>query len=310
MRIGGGEGEVKIFLDGDEKFPTICGTGTEDYIGQSWGLQDAAYLYGGTPLREAELFTMYRWHLPDPVYFKKDIRVTIQQIGASSEKGYFERRDDWSATAFWYESIPSAKLLKLLPYEKRIENLITEPSEPHRPDRQEVLSVGEFQKIYDPSVGESEKWYINDHCFIPDAEGTWHLFGITHEEPASPSEEDNFAHATANSLTQHQWAKNPFALTVDENRGETHLWAPYVVSCNGSYYMYYCAGGGDNSKYKINLAVSKDLYNWQRHEANPMIVDGLRRGAIHIYCVTVTNGLCTTPLPMIPKGANMWSVPG
>ena len=224
-----GEGEVKIYLDGDEQFPTICGTGTEDYIGQSWGLQRTSYLYSGTPLWEDDLFTMYRWHLKDPVYWKKDIRVTIQQIGASAKRGYFDRQDDWSVATFWYEAKPSAPLEPLIAYAKRIEDLIDEPSEPHRPKQPDVVTAGEFKRIYDPSAGEAEKWYINDHCFIADQAGGWHLFGITHQEPASPSEEDNLAHATADSLGQQQWVKKAFALSVDEQWGEKHLWAPYVV---------------------------------------------------------------------------------
>jgi predicted GH43/DUF377 family glycosyl hydrolase len=101
-----------------------------------------------------------------------------------------------------------------------------------------------------------------------------HLFGITHEEPMKPHDEDYFAHATSPTLTG-VWKKEPFALAVDESKGERHLWAPHVVYHNGLYYMYYCAGsekGG--STYKINLATSKNLFDWQRHPANPMVVDG------------------------------------
>jgi beta-fructofuranosidase len=138
----------------------------------------------------------------------------------------------------------------------------------------ESIKVGEFFRIYDPSIGEPNKWYINDHCFIRDSNGTWHLFGITHMEPALPMDEDNFAHATAQSLTQKGWKKEPFALSVDPKKGEVHLWAPYVIRHEGLYYMFYCAGDKNNRKYKINLATSKDLYLWERHPANPMVVDG------------------------------------
>src|SRR5262249_21309677 len=63
------------------------------------------------------------------------------------------------------------------------------------------FTVGPFAKLYDPSVGESQKWYINDHCFIEAHDGTWHLFGITHPEPAAPMDEKFFAHATTPTLT-------------------------------------------------------------------------------------------------------------
>ncbi|MBC8141072.1 MAG: DUF2961 domain-containing protein, partial [Armatimonadetes bacterium] len=78
-----GEGEVKIFLDGDTDFPTLCGTGTEDYIGTAWGQGRFAQLYSGAPLDNdvARCYGFYRWHIPDPVFFHESCRVTIQQIG-------------------------------------------------------------------------------------------------------------------------------------------------------------------------------------------------------------------------------------
>ena len=104
---------------------------------------------------------------------------------------------------------------------------------------------GEFVKIYDPSVGESNSWYMNDHCFIEGTDGTWHMFGITHQEPAAPLNEIHLAHATAKSLLQQPWEKQPFALTAATGAPwhETHLWAPYVLKDGPLYYMFYCAGG-------------------------------------------------------------------
>ena len=90
------------------------------------------------------------------------------------------------------------------------------------------LSVGEFERIYDPSAGEDERWYINDHTIVRDASGTWHLVGITHPEPASPFDELDLGHATAPDL-HGPWTKQPFALSTDPTWGETHLWAPHIV---------------------------------------------------------------------------------
>jgi arabinan endo-1,5-alpha-L-arabinosidase len=138
-----------------------------------------------------------------------------------------------------------------------------------------LVKAGEFVKMYDPSVGEKEKWYINDHCFIY-GEGQWNMFGITHQEAADPMHERFFAHATAAKLLQQPWDKQPFALESAEAAPwhEIHLWAPHVIRHDGTYYMFYCAGDKDHSKYKIHLVTSKDLKEWTRHPKNPMVVDG------------------------------------
>ena len=139
-------------------------------------------------------------------------------------------------------------------------------------EKEPKVRAGLF-KIYDPSVGEKETWSINDHCFMRGKDGTWHMFGIT-GIPRSPISGKVFAHATAESLTQVPWDKKPFALKADSKSKEVLLWAPHVILHNGTYHMYYCAGDADPTKYKIHLAISKDLEKWQRHPENPMIVDG------------------------------------
>ena len=139
-----------------------------------------------------------------------------------------------------------------------------------------LVACGEFVNIYDPSVKEDNPWYINDHCFIQGDDHTWHLFGITHAEPANPLNEINFAHATARTLLQQPWDKQPYALSVARKSPwhEAHLWAPHVIRHEGTYYMYYCAGDRDHTKYKIHLVTSPDLKTWTRHPKNPMVVDG------------------------------------
>ena len=136
-----------------------------------------------------------------------------------------------------------------------------------------MLSAGDFEPIYDPSVGEAEAWYINDHTIFRDHTGTWHLIGITHAEPMAPFEEVHLAHATAPSL-HGPWTKEPYALTADPEHGETQLWAPHVVHHDGTYWMYFCAGGASKSEYRIHLATSTDAWTWTRHPANPLLVDG------------------------------------
>jgi len=118
-----GEGEIKFYMDGDDEFPTICGTGSEDYVGLSWGVQQTPFLYNGCSLNDEKngYISMYRWHLPDPIYWKKECRITIQQIGW--KRGLYERQDDWSGAAFWYEPVPSAPLPPLPDVAARVADL-------------------------------------------------------------------------------------------------------------------------------------------------------------------------------------------
>ena len=150
-----GEGEVKIYRDGDGPHPTICGTGLEDYVGTAWGMGPHAAFYAGAPLsvrepgsRNPDFVGFYRWHIPDPIVFREEMRVTIQQIGyalfivgqdaefkqyARSNppagtgweqrpgviaRGIAERVDDYCATAYVYcrepQSVPRLDLASAL----------------------------------------------------------------------------------------------------------------------------------------------------------------------------------------------------
>lgn len=124
-----GEGEVKMFVDGDEEYPSICYTGTEDYFCGSYDFENQkthqyeefSTPYAGLPqvIRPDHLyhpqmrFGMYRWHLTDPIYFAKDIRVTIQALGWRSGQRYLPLQDDLSCVAFFYLDKPSCALPKL-----------------------------------------------------------------------------------------------------------------------------------------------------------------------------------------------------
>lgn len=105
-----GEGEIKMYFDGDKGFPSYCGTGTEDYAGQGWGVQPSPYLYNGCSMSDNSFYSFYRWYLPDPIYWQKEGRITIQQIGYKKGFGLVDRSDDWSCATFWYEPSPSAPL--------------------------------------------------------------------------------------------------------------------------------------------------------------------------------------------------------
>ncbi len=111
-----GEGEIKFYIDGDKDFPTICGTGTEDYFCGAYDFEvDGKYVEYSTPYagmykvrgtdeayRSQRYFNMYRWHITDPIYFKKDLKVTIQALGWRSEGRYLPLQDDISSVAYWY----------------------------------------------------------------------------------------------------------------------------------------------------------------------------------------------------------------
>jgi beta-xylosidase len=136
-----------------------------------------------------------------------------------------------------------------------------------------TVQAGDFVRVYDPSLGESERWYINDHTFLRDATGHWHLYGITHVEPAAPKDERCLAHATAPAL-RGPWRKQPFILEADPAQQESVLWAPHAIAHDGHYWMFYCGGGPQPGEFRIHLATSRDGYAWTRSSANPLVVDG------------------------------------
>jgi hypothetical protein len=137
-----------------------------------------------------------------------------------------------------------------------------------------VVAAGKFVKVYDPSVGETSPWYYNDHTMVQDRKtGTWHVYAITHAEPANPLDEKSFGHATAPSPSG-PWTKQPPALVADPAAGESHIWAPYVLYDAGTYYMFYAGGTPDHTAYRMQLATSTDLVHWTRSTANPLFTDG------------------------------------
>jgi len=95
-----------------------------------------------------------------------------------------------------------------------------------------MVEAGKFAEIYDPKVGEKEHWCINDHCFVFGPDRQWHVFGITHTVPLNWYKHlgKNLLHATAKTLTQSPWHKEPFAVSADWDKyGEWLLWAPHVI---------------------------------------------------------------------------------
>jgi hypothetical protein len=152
-----GEGELKVFLDGDREGATLVGTGTEDLVGSAWGLGPFDHRYQGAPLTAERngVWGFYRYHVPDPVYFDRAIRVTLQQMaggtvkqlrdlppadrpelvrthrrfdpagheGADEAWENFETPQDVCATAYWYQGLPSPRWPPLEPYADRVRDL-------------------------------------------------------------------------------------------------------------------------------------------------------------------------------------------
>ncbi len=123
-----GEGEIKFYLDGDRDWPTICGTGTEDYFCGSYNFENQEtkqYQEFTTPYTGLQVirpdgvyqsqtrFGMYRWHIPDPIRFEQDLRVTIQALGWRSGGRYLPLQDDIASVAYWYQALPTAAFPKL-----------------------------------------------------------------------------------------------------------------------------------------------------------------------------------------------------
>jgi hypothetical protein len=125
-----GEGEIKFYLDGDAEFPSLCGTGTEDYFCGSYnfdvGKEAGGYREFTTPhaglhqvirpdgrYHSQQRFGMYRWHIADPVRFERDLRVTIQALGWRAGPRYLPLQDDIASVAYWYQTLPTAPFPEL-----------------------------------------------------------------------------------------------------------------------------------------------------------------------------------------------------
>ena len=122
-----GEGEIKFFIDGDTEFPTICGTGTEDYFGGSYDWEvDGEYVTYTTPFlgmhqvirpngtyQSQHRHAMYRWHIMDPIRFEQDLRVTIQALGWRSEGRFLLGQHDICSVGYWYQTLPTPSFPEL-----------------------------------------------------------------------------------------------------------------------------------------------------------------------------------------------------
>lgn len=132
-----GEGEAKFYIDGDDEFPTIAGTGLEDYFIHSYGFPSiSSSLYVGNVLEKerhwdgvggykGRKWSLYRWHIPDPIYFQEDIKLTLQALGGvpgHPQPGFNKRSDDFASVAFWYQTEPHNPFPPLPSLETRVKD--------------------------------------------------------------------------------------------------------------------------------------------------------------------------------------------
>jgi hypothetical protein len=157
-----GEGEMKFYIDGDEQYPTICGTGAEDYLCSAWGMDLHQAIYTGVNYIKTDpetswkrFISFYRFHVYDPIFFQQDLRVELQQLGAGAlteenkiKYGFvgphihpgmsdwlYDRSDDYSSVVFWYQKVTGQPLTPALPdRQTRIKGIAKQPWETTQKD--------------------------------------------------------------------------------------------------------------------------------------------------------------------------------
>jgi hypothetical protein len=176
-----GEGDVRVYVDGDKK-PSIQGTGTEDYFLMAWGLNPALFPFYGCTYMSPDFedlgteYSLYRWHIADPIRFSKSVRFEIEHTGWISAdetesgkiEGHVEREDDIATVAFWYQEGPPKKFTKLPPLAERllpnldivIEGKALLPTAMHSPALLELQKgfdwTGEGQVLFMPASDQPE----------------------------------------------------------------------------------------------------------------------------------------------------------
>lgn len=188
---------------------------------------------------------------------------------------------------------------------------------------------GAFVHIFNPNdtrAAEDTTWYTNDHCFTQGPDGSWHAYGIIGHQPIDPWKgETRLFHISAKSLTQVKWSDHDYALIALPGK-ERVLWAPHIIRDKGLWYMFYNIGNMQEnapdyaSWGQLCVATSKDLFNWTRHDRNPLFSDaGHARdsyvmkynGSYYYYYTRIYNEVDQRSSVALRKGPDLlhWSGP-
>jgi len=173
------------------------------------------------------------------------------------------------------------------------------PVAPADPDSLSIpVTQGPMVHVFDTTpLGAT---YVNDHTLVQGPDGSWHLFGIFHEEPMGPDTERDLIHAIAREPDPAKWTTEAFvpaeepwriALRADPDRGETHAWAPHVVRGDDRWVMAYQGGGRDGDRASMRLAESDDLLSWTRTADVPLFED-----------------ICVARDPMLVREGGVWAL--
>jgi len=170
---------------------------------------------------------------------------------------------------------------------------------------QKPVIAGDFVHIFNPNdtrFEEDTTWYTNDHGFAKDSLGNWHAYGIIGHKPIRPwGGETKFFHVSSDKLKKERWTDHDYALVVKPG-AECVLWAPSIYQEDGNSYMFYNIGNMQQnaSDYcswgQLCLATSRDMFNWERHDRNPLFSDPghardsyiMKRDGIYYYYYTRT----------------------
>lgn len=227
-----GEGDEKFYIDG-ETTPSIQGTGTEDYALNAWGMAMGTYPYFGVPLLQGEwgavgyTTTIYRWHIPDPIYFTRSLRVEIEDAGWIStdeladgvNRGFVERNDDLASVAFWYQVGQPFGFAELPGAQERVL-----PNLDVVIEGRELLSTARSERVEGLHLQSGFPWTGDGQLFIDNnhGSGAWVEFDFTVAT-------DDLRQLTIRFTKSYDFGRYRILLDGQEVRGGVDFYSPTVA---------------------------------------------------------------------------------